>query len=141
MWRKPLLGRQSIARVQQLLEDFRRGQVALDTADAGSAEDAPHAAADLSRDAHGSAVGLFQENALDEIAVVEPEQEFLRAVAGNQVSLAAGPQRAEFLCHGLSKLSRKVGHLLEGGGSASDDPAMDLPGAHGGLSAGRKPGQ
>src|SRR5205814_1280010 len=39
-------------------------------ADAGGAEDAAHAATDLRRNADGAAVGLLEQDALDETAVV-----------------------------------------------------------------------
>ena len=93
--RQALVGGEAVAGVEELFEDFGRGEVADDAADAGRAEDAAHAAADLGGDADGAAVGLLEQDALDEVAVGEADEQLLGAVVGHHRAIDAAAEEAE----------------------------------------------
>ena len=60
-------------------------QVAFESEQPARAKHAAHGAADLRAEANGPAVGLAHQHALDMAAVLEPQQQFFRAVAGHLV--------------------------------------------------------
>ena len=103
-----------------LLDDLGGRHVALQTAHAGGAERAGHAAAGLAGDADGGAVGVAHQDRLDEGAVEElPERLAGGALVGlerAQRRHQVGQQRRDEV---VALAGREVGHL----GRVVDEPA------------------
>ena len=93
--RQPFLGRQQVAGVDQLFEDLAGRQVADDAVEAAGAEDAAHAAADLRADAGRAPVCLLDQHAFDQLAVVQAQQQLVRAVAGIEVPGDVAAERSK----------------------------------------------
>ncbi len=95
-----------------LLDDLGGGHVALESALAGRAERAGHAAPRLAGDAHGDPVGVAHQHRLDERSVEELPQ---RLAGGAAVGLEGAQRRHQLRQQPLDQLGalsrRQVGHL------------------------------
>src|SRR5262249_17481152 len=125
---------------QQLFEDFAGRQVSLQAGEPAGAEDAAHAAADLRADAGGVAILLLQQDAFDQLIVLETQQELVRAVGGAQMPGDTSAEDLELGSKSLTQSERQVGHLLERLGPSGEEPAAYLAGAQWRLSLHVEPG-
>ena len=129
-----------VAQADELFEDLAGGQIAVDAVEPAGAEDTAHAAADLRADAGRVAVGFLNEDALDVVAVVQAEDEFVGAVGGGGVPRDRGGEGDEVGRQRYTQRERQVRHLLECLGAALEQPAAKLPPAHGPLLVRVEPG-
>jgi hypothetical protein len=117
-----------------LFYDLSSREIAGNSVQAAGAENASHATANLCADAGGVPAILLEEDALNKLIIVKPEQQLLRPVTGFQVPGNPRPQGRELAGQAVAQLARQIGHLVESFGSPSDNPAANLAGAQRRLS-------
>ncbi len=78
---EPLLSRQQALEPQDLLQDLSAGEIAAHSVEPAGTEHAPHRAPHLGADADRSMPAIVaKQHALDAVAVVQPEEQFLGSV-------------------------------------------------------------
>ena len=100
---------------QNFVQNLARGQIALFAVQAGRAELAAHAAADLRRDADGYAVLIMHQHGLHAVAVPHPPQVFHRAVyLTHLLARHLGHGQHEIFGQPRAQILGQIGHLFKG---------------------------
>ena len=87
-----LVGRQEVAESEHLLHDLVSGQVPLNAFQTAGAEDAAHAAADLSADADRTSPTLSHQDTLDPPAIATGDHQFVGPVGRTSMKGDAGAE-------------------------------------------------
>ena len=124
---QPFVRRQQAGESKHLLDDFAGREIADDAVQPAGAKHAAHRAADLRADADRPPRAVAEQHAFDPIAVVQFEQQLLRAVGGAVMLGDFSSPNGEIRGECRAQFLRQIGHVVEGVGAALEEPTSDLP--------------
>ena len=128
-----------VAEPHELFEHFTDGQISLDAVEPARAEDAAHAATDLSANARRRPAIVLDQHALDHAVVVQAKHQLVGVVRGDEMPFDAGAERFERAGQLGPQFLRQVGHLLEAFGPGGENLPANLVRAHRRLAVLREP--